>query len=330
MNIIDQFHDPSLAVLVHLVADRPKVAALVSDFDVNPDELDTLPASAFAWPEKRAFPIFSREHAACSRVYRENMSSVPAHVDQTLKEACEVYGIDESIFTREKRAAAFDDPEDYLLPDLKRLKVTNAEQVKVAEEKLVNGFQKLSVEHRAMACKRLVDKAAAYGAKLHPLMHKLAGFTVSTTAVLKDWIEARKEAAEAPEHKAAFSKLASALKGQPAEVRNREQLIKMAEIITELDKKAGLERYYGKKLLDPLLSVFNTNKIAGQGVDVGGKFMSLERLASYPGTFYGDILGEDIVREASDGRGGMDPHKLAAIIETLPRDMKNLLGQQMR
>ena len=330
MNIIDQFHDPSLAVLVHLVADRPKVAALVSDFDVNPEELDTLPASAFAWSEKRALAVHTPEHTIMSRVYRENMSSVPAHVDQTLKEACEVYGIDESIFTREKRAAAFDDPEDYLLPDLKRLKVTNAEQVKVAEEKLVNGFQKLSVEHRAMACKRLVDKAAAYGAKLHPLMHKLAGFTVSTTAVLKDWIEARKEAAEAPEHKAAFSKLASALKGQPAEVRNREQLIKMAEIITELDKKAGLERYYGKKLLDPLLSVFNTNKIAGQGVDVGGKFMSLERLASYPGTFYGDILGEDIVREASDGRGGMDPHKLAAIIETLPRDMKNLLGQQMR
>jgi len=40
--------------------------------------------------------------------------------------------------------------------------------------------------------------------------------------------------------------------------------------------------------------------------------------------------GDDVVREASDGRGGLDPQKLAVILETLPRDMKLLLSQQMR
>ena len=329
MKIVDQYRDPALAVLVHLVADRPKVAAAVGDVDIEPSEADALPDSAFAWPEKRAFAVISKEHTILSRVYRENTPHVPPHVDATLKEASAMYGIDESIFTREKKAAFRDDPEDYLLPDLKRLPVRNAEQVKTAEEKLLAGYQKLTVEHRAQACKRLMDKAAAYGVTLDPLMHKLAGFTVSSSALLKDWVEARQEAAP-DTYKAAYEKLASAVKQLPAEVRDRPALIKIAEVMTELDKKAGLTKYYGKKLPDPLQSVFNTEKVAGNGVDLNGRFIPMQRLASYPASFYGDALGDDLVREASDGKGGVDPYKLAQILETLPRDMKQVLSAQMR
>ena len=58
--------------------------------------------------------------------------------------------------------------------------------------------------------------------------------------------------------------------------------------------------------------------------------MPMARLASYPASFYGDVLGDDLVREASDGRGGVDAEKLAAILGTLPRDMQQMLAQQMR
>src|SRR5262249_7012522 len=102
------------------------------------------------------------------------------------------------------------------------------------------------------------------------------------------------------------------------------------EALDELDRKAGLERHYDRRLLDPLLTVFNTEKVAGPGVQLGGKFVPLTRLASYPATFYGDVLGDDIIREASDGRGGVDAHKLATILETLPRDMKMMLAQHIR
>lgn len=319
-----------LGLLTKLVEDRPKVAALIADTDFDPAEIEKLPDEAFGWPEKRAFPLISREHTAASRVYRENLPMVPAEVDKRLKEACEVYNLPNDLFAREKRAAAPEDPEDYLLPDIRRLKVTSAEQVKVAEQRLLEGFSRLSIEHRAMACSRLVDKAAQYGATLNPLMHKLAGFTVSSTKVLKDWIEARVEASKEAEHKAAFQKLAGAVKRMPAESRDRASLAKLAEVIAELDKKAGLDKFWGKKLLDPLLTVFNTDKIAGAGVDLNGRFVPITRLASFPATFYGDILGDDIVREAADGRGGVDAHKLAAILETLPRDMKNLLASQIR
>lgn len=330
MNVTDQLRDPTLARLVRLVSNRPKVAELVKEADVLPEELDTLPSDAFAWPEKRAFPLHSREHAAMSRLYREDYrGAVPSHVDVRLKEACDVYGLSDDLFATPKLAAVQDDPEDYLLPDLKRLPVKTAAQVKLAEEKLLDGYKKLSVEHRAMACRRLLDKAAAFDVKLHPLMHKLAGFTVTSTRILADWLEARREAA--PEaFKEAFQKLADATKRQPAELRDRGEQIKIAEAIAELDKKAGLVRHYDRRLPDALQTVFNTNKVAGHGIDLNGHFVPMARLASYPSSFYGDVLGDDLVREASDGRGGVDPHKLAAILETLPRDMKHMLAQQMR
>lgn len=240
-----------------------------------------------------------------------------------------MYGVEESVFERAKVAAAPDDPEDYLLPEMKRLPVRSAEQVKTAEATLMAGYQKLAFENRALACSRLIEKAAAFGVRLNPLMHKLAGFTVSSTSVVKDWLGARKEAAPA-EYKEAFQKLADAMKGQPSEIRDREVLVKLAETIGELDKKAGLTKFYDRKLPDPLQTVFNTEKVAGHGVDLNGRFVSTTRLAQFPASFYSDVLGDDIVREASDGNGGVDAQKLATILETLPRDMKVLLSSHLR
>jgi hypothetical protein len=327
--MVDQYRDPALAVLVRLVEGRPKLAAAVGDVDILPEEADKLPSTAFAWPEKRAFPLHTKEHAMLSRVYRENSPNVPAFVDVAIKEACDLYGVDDTLFTRVKQAAPVDDPEDYLLPDRKLIPVRSAEQVKTAEAKVIAGYTKLSVESRATACTRLVEKAAHFGVTLNPLTHKLAGFTVTSTKVLKDWLGARVEAAP-PQYKEAFQKLATAVSELPAEIRDRDTQVKLATVIDELDKKAGLVKYYDRKLPDPLLSVFNTAKIAGHGVNLGSKFVPMDRLASYPSTFFGDIIGDDLVREASDGRGGMDVHKLAVILETLPMDMKNVLALQMR
>lgn len=329
MKIIDQFRDPALAVLVNLVADRPKVAAFVGETDVDPAELDALPDTAFAWPEKRAFPIHSAEHAVMSRLYRENTSKVPAHVDDALKQAFEIYEVPDELFARQKVASAPVDPNDYIFPTQRRLPVRSAEQVKLAEEKLLDGYTKIPVANRADACQRLIEKAAEYGVQLNPTIHQLAGFTVSATSDAASWIEARKEAAADPSHKAAFDKLAGAVKRLPAEVRDRSTLVKIATTLDELDQKAGLTKLYDRKLPDPMLTVFNTKKVAGMGVDLGGKFAPMSSLANRPAAFYGDVLGDDLLGEISDGGGSVDPHKLMAVLETLPVDMKQMLAQQM-
>ena len=329
MAVVDQFSDPVMAHLVKRIADRPKLAAAIQDFDVNRDEQDQLPNTAFAWSEKRAFPIHSREHTILSRVYSEGIKNVPAHVTRALKEACEVFDIDESLFARSKVAAAPEPEDSFLLPELRRLRVTEAIHVKTAEEKLRNERTKLSIQNRALASRRLVEKAASFGINVHDEIRKMAGMTVTDRQPLVDWLEARREAAPV-EYKDGYQKLANAAKRMSSELRDREQQIKLAEAIGELDERAGLTRYYDRKLPDPLMTVFNSSKTAGAGVTLAGRYLPIERLAAYPSTFYADVLGPDIVREASDTSGQMDLHKLAMVLETLPVDMQRMLSAQMR
>jgi hypothetical protein len=329
MPVVDQFSDPVMAHLVRRVTNRPKLAAAVSEIDVDRNEANALPDSAFAWPEKRAFPVHSREHTMLSRVYREDATGVPAYVDKALKEACDVYGIDEGLYTRDKVASAPLSPEAYLLPDLRRLRVTEKGHVKEAEDKLRNEGSKLTIEHQALASRRLVEKAAFYGTGVSVDTYKTAGMTVTDKGPLVDWLEARREAA--PElHKDGYQKLANAAKKMPAESRDRAEQIKLAEAIGDLDAMSGLDRYYNRKLPNPLMTVFNSAKIAGAGVNLAGKFVPVEHLAALGPAFFSDVLGPDIVREASDMSGQMDPHKLAQVIDTLPADMKRVLAQNMR
>lgn len=327
--VVDQYSDPVMAHLMRRVADRPKLASAVEDVDVDPAERASLPDSAFAWPEKRAFPVHTRGHAMLSRVYREGVSGVPEHVDRTLKEAFEIYAIDDGLYARPKVAAAPPSDDDYLLPDIRRLRVKEAADVKIAEERLRTEGDKLTPAHRALASRRLVEKAAFHGVRLRPEVHKMAGMTVTARQPLVDWLEARHEAAPA-EHKAGYLKLATAVRRLPEELRDRDQQVKLAEAIEELDALAGLDRHYNRRLPDPVATVFNTTKVAGPGVTLAGTFMPMHRLASYPSTFYSDVLGPDIIREASDGAGGMDPVRLAAVLETLPADMQRVLISQMR
>lgn len=318
-----------MAHLMLRVADRPKLAAAIADIDVDRDELDKLPTTAFAWPEKRAFPIHSAGHALMSRVYRENADNVPPHVDRALKEASEVYGLDESLLTRPKVAAAPEPDDVFLLPSIRRLRVTNAGQVKEAEERLRMEGKKLTPAHRVVACGRLVEKAAMYGVQLRPETHQLAGNVVTDTRIAADWVSARSEAAPI-EHKASYTKVAETLRRMPAELRDRDTQVKIATTLDELDELAGLTHHYGKRLPDPAATVFNTTKRAGQGVNLAGRFVPLERLAAYDANFYSDALGPDFVREASDASGHMDPTRIAAVLETLPADMQRVLSAQIR
>ena len=328
--VVDQFRDHLFGNLIPALEGRPKLAAYLDDLEVNEGDGDKLPDHAFAWPEKRAFPIHTAKHTAASRLYAEKTDRVPRAVLQKIAAACDVFEISEEMFTRPKVAAALENPSDYLLPHLFKLRVKTAKEVKVAEQRLVREYQKLTVENRAMACSRLVEKAAHFGVPLDPQVMKLAGYTITSTQALRRALDARTEAAKnTPSVKEAFEKLATAVRDLPDEIYNRDAQIKLAEAIHELDRKAGLERFYDRRLLDPMQSVFNTDKLAMGGVVLGGRMVPLDKLAAFPSQFYADVLGDDIVKEAASARGGLDPVKLAAIIDTLPGDMKAVLAAQM-
>lgn len=329
--IIDAFHDPVMAHLMRLVEGRPKLASAVMEVDIDASEVNSLPDSAFAWPEKRAFALHSREHAILSRAYLDAAGDVPAYVRASVKEALDVYGVDESLFEAPVRAVkvAQDDSDDYLLPHIKRLRVKSASDVQAAEQRLRYEGRSLSPGSRTLASARLVEKAAFHGVRVSDETRKMAGLVVTSTRTLADWLEARAEAAP-EEHQGGFRKLASEVLRQGPELRDRAVQEKIAASLEVLDEMAGLDQHWGKKLPDPAASVWNTDKVASAGMSLGGRFIPMERLAAYPTSFYSDALGPDLAREISGVGDSVDLAKLAAVLPTLPMDLQSHLARYIR
>lgn len=329
-SVVDQYSDASFGYLVRQVSSMPALEPFVKNASIEAGETDALPDSAFAWPAERKFPIHTAEQATLSYAYAKLASALPVEVETILKNALEVYGISLDVFKETEKVAALSD-DDYLLPELKLFPVTDAATVKYAEQRVLAQITKMNLENRATVCGNLVKKADHFKVDLHPEVLKLAGFVVSSTKITQDWLQARSAALPIEQHlyKVAYEKLAEDLKSQPAESADRPGLLKLAAVIGELDARAGLDKHYDRKLPDPLQSVFNTNKIAAEMVDVGGTMIPFRKIASLPASFWEDLGGTELADEICPG-GLMDEKKLAMIFDTLPLDLKVIVRSQLR
>jgi hypothetical protein len=329
MEIRDQFHDPAYATLYHLLQENPQAADFVKHAELNEDQIGTLPASAFAWPDKRLFPINTAENTVLSQLYREKCAAVPVEVDEALNKALEIYGV-KPLVTRTKVAATpppiSDD--EYLLPSVHRLRVKTAEDVKVAEKLLLEQYPKLSITDRAEGFINLVKRARDLNVSLEPETHRMAGMTVCSTKIAMDFIEARRCATKEPLFQRAYEKLAGAFARN--EIRDRDELIAACDTLAKLDKMAGLEKHYDRDLPDPIRTVFNTTeKIAEDNVDLAGRLVSMQKLATLPSSFWGDVMGPEMLKEITDKRGEVDVTKLGQVLPTLPLDLKLILKHQV-
>lgn len=328
MHIVDQFNDPAFGVLLREVSSRPALEELVKTAEIEPIEADTLPESAFAWPEERRFPIHTDKHAALSRVYAQADTTIPVFVHDTIKKALDIYEIPEEVFKTAQVKIAEENPEDvYLLPAHRLFPVRKAADVKTAELRVLENLTKLDLESRAIACGNLIKQAGHYDVKLHPRIEALAGFVVSSTQKVAHWLEARSSQAKTDLLKVAYQQLADDLKTRPPESGDRASLLKLASVIAELDEKAGLDKHYDRKLPDALQTVFNTDKIAAECVDLNGKMVSLKKLGSFPASFWEDLGGKELANEVAPG-GVVDQSKLATVLNTLPLDLKISLRAQ--
>ena len=330
MEIRDQYHDPSFSMLYHLLNERPAVAAFVKSAELDVEAAESLPDAAFAWPEQRRFPINSAENTVISAMYREKCAAVPVEVDAMLQRAVEIYGVTNQL-AQTKIAAAAPPPdrdEDYLLPRVHRLRVKTAEDVKVAEKLLLEQYPKLGIEDRAEGFINLVKKAQDFNVSLKPATHRMAGMTVCTTKYAMDAIEARAQAAKGGLFRQAYEKLATAFRGRDT-INDRDELVAAADALAKLDKQAGLDRLYDKKLPDPIRTIFNTEKLSEEMVDLAGRPVALSKLAAMPGTFWSDVVGPDMSNEFMDRAGNVDSQKLGEVLQTLPLDLKMILKHQV-
>jgi hypothetical protein len=325
---IDQFNDAAFGLLIKQAERMPAFGEFVKQADIESGERETLPVTAFAWPEEKRFPVHTDKHAALSYAYSLAQTGVPVHVVNRIKEALEVYAVPSTTFeVTTLKVAAEEIP--WLLPDLQLFPVRTKEDVKTAELRLINGISKLDLEHRATACSNLVKRAQELGADLHPATLQFAGMVVSSTKFAAEWIDVRANQTKDTAIKQAYAKLAQEFRKQGSEVKDRDQLIKLASVIAELDEKAGFTKHYDRKMPDPLQTVFNTTKEAASSVDVNGTMIPLSKLAGLPSSFWSDLGGKELSDEICPG-GKTDMGKLATVVETLPLDLKVILQSQMR
>jgi hypothetical protein len=325
----DQYHDPSFAVLHHLLKGNPTAAEFVKHAEIDETKVAELPDRMFAWPARRLFPIDTAENTVLSSMFREKCAAVPTEVDDNLQRAQEVYGVKELLSTvKTAEAPPPISEEDFLLPQHKRLLVKCAADVKKAEEILLDQYPRLSIQDRATGFINLVKKAQDFNVALEPKTHQMAGMTVCTTKVAMDLIEARRCATKDPLFQTAYVKLAAALQGRGELLQDRDELLELAEAVARVDKLAGLGKHYDKLMPDPIQTVFNTTKLAEEMIDLNGREVALSKLAAMPTTFWEDVIGPDMAAEVTTG-GNVDASKLATVLPTLPLDLRIILQHQV-
>lgn len=328
--VIDQFSDAQHHVLVRIAKENPDVVEAVKTASVTPD--DSLPSSAFAWPEARLFPWHTPEQALLSRAYAEKQASaVPSFVIERLDKALDVYGTPWTPAEQEKQASASETSQDYLLPQHQRLLFAHQSHAPYVGEAIVEQANRLKVATLAQAATGFVKKAAQLGLDVadvpQPIL-KYAGLTPCDAGVLLDWIEARAVAAPTLEKRATYDKMALAVRQNfPADgmITDRDELVKIATALEAADRDAGLTHLYGRTLLNPLATTFNMDKVATQTVKVGGRNVPLQKLMSVPEDVYDEILGPGSLKSAMVN-GELDPESFGAMITSLPADLSSLLG----
>jgi hypothetical protein len=326
MNYVDQFNDPAYGVMVRQLTQMPGLKDFVKEASLDDlaRDSDQLPDSAFAWPEERRFPLHTDKHAALSYSYILAGKDVPTHVKEAAEQALDVYGVSLDLFKTNEKVAS---TANFLLPNDRLFPVNTAVQIKTAQAQFVNNLQKLNLERRVEAATNLVKVANEHGVVLDPIVQKTAGLTVCDERKLRSWLEARSEASKEPQIKLAYQTLANGC--GTAELVDRDSLVKIAQTIAILDERAGLTKYYDRKLPDALQTVFNTEKTASACVDLCGKMVPITKLASLPASFWSDLGGAELANEIAPN-GQVDASKLAAIVDTLPLDLKVVLKSQVR
>lgn len=336
MNVIDHRKDKDLTFVQQFVGNQ----RLLPSFAQGLTKVASIPEHAYAWKEAELFPVHTPEDALLSWVYAVKQAEhVPQPVLKKIAEVATVFGFDIATLREVADEVQSSEPtvkeaaeEEYLLPQYRRLQVKTAGDAMMAADTLCSQSYQLRPETLAEASVRLVKKAAALDMPTTALptkIFKYAGMTLCDAGLLLDWLDARASAATHPTHREMYEKIATTVEQQfprTGLLRQRDELVKIASTIAEADNMAGLRVHYGHRLLDPLETVFNTDKLASTTIDLAGTPVLKSKLLGMEPEFFGDVLGQDFVDEIKGPDGNVDERMLLTVLETLPDDMKKALA----
>lgn len=326
--VVDQFSDRRHDILVQIAREHPQVLNGVKAASI--EDPDSLPRSAFAWPEAGMFPVHAPNQAVLSKLYAVKQAAyIPMSVMDRIDKALDLYGVNIAP-ALEKTAEATASNVNYLLPQQQRLVFSRPEHAAPVAEAIMSQASRLKMATLATAATNFVKTAAQLGLDADAVpapIWKYAGMTTCDAGVLLDWVEARAMAAPTLEKRAMYDTIANQIKSSfPANgmFTDRAELIKMAEALERADDFAGISHLYDTRLLNPLETVFNMDKVSERMLNLAGQEVPLSKLMAIPQETLQEILGKDVMEHAKVG-DEVEPEQFAALLQTLPGDLQKLL-----
>lgn len=360
---MDALHDNSHRTWIHLADTyEPLIPSYVSEYTLPDKEAASkIPDSLFADPARRLFPIDSKEAVWLSAAYfSKNASALPyddvetEFVGECIKDAALVYGIDAdvnkvmaAVSTKPVEKQAEDDESNWgwimRAEDgtvmARKYPMFDTVGVKKASDYFNDYRSSYPLGIRRTISRNIMRKAAELGVKmaeLKPSVLREAGFGIPRKDVLMEEIYERSHLAKDAESAILLANVNELIAGMD-DTTIGENLDKIAEVIDAFDCAVGLDKQYNVKVLMPADFVFDVdlNKAAEaieDTVELNRYIFSLSKLAELEPQVYGDVLGDDFMKnivKTSNGKIVIDSVKLADELHSLPKPDKAALERHL-
>ena len=316
--------------------------------------LQEAPVAIFASPTTRQFPTHTKAATWLSALYfldqdvPEN-STVQAIGNRIIK-AAEFHGILpdvlslEAEITQQEKTAAEELPDScytyvWLAEDGSKQRyypLTNGLEVKQASEWLYEYRNALTFKDRHVIATKILEKAAEFGAtvKDRNFIEKQAGRGTGSKSEILAMLRTRAQLLPDSEFQQGVVKLAAAVTAMPTEAMTCDMLVKMAEVVYEVDAALGFTAAsYSAAVPRPEDVCFSSTfykQAQAKAVEVceltTGAVYEKKALSQLTRTELQQTFGDQFVAEVSD-IFGVNLDKLADAVETLPADSADMISR---
>ena len=330
--------------------DFPDFVKNATDENLTPKHISK---SAYADPRYNQFPCHTAASTWLSALfYQEKRAEFHVkdqrHIESRLSQSIEYFRIKAATDSIRARWEALHKNADDQLPDTafayvwvnedgtkqRQLRMKTAAEVKAAAEYLVQYRDRFSFPQRHQMARRILEKAAAYGAGIGPQMEfleKQAGRGVCDPREVVNFIEGRAAMVGNLELKTHFNKMAATIKAAPRRILQPETMLKLAETLDELDRRHGFVNRYNDGLTRPEDVIFAAtfakaaSELAALVTTTSGRSYEKQALRKLSADDVRGLFGSDFTERVVTPLGEIDPEKMAEEVATLPRPDAEML-----
>lgn len=305
---------------------------------LEPETLSEMPSSAFACIETKSLPINDAANTYVSAAYYYGANSKNASVEERILKAAEMFEISEDVknlaqeLDQEKAAKEeIENSWEILLETESGTKSFSGKNInslkKFAEFYINDLFSKLQFKEKVECAQKIATAFSENNLEVPSRILQVSGKYLPNVEKLAEQIKARAVRVFEDDKKAQLCQMANDL--LHSEEKNLKGMHKIAEILDIIDQQNYLTRFYGKSILDPFESVFNTPqdeavKLATV-VSIGEKDYSFEELQEIPVDVLKLALSTESCEKIGISNNTYNPSKLAE----LDSDERDLLASYL-